>query len=115
MYIKGKLLTAEFKGWVHPPRDDNPKITDIGKDNLRAHFQIASWSSMKGKVLIGDVYHSVEDLLDQEECLTCDKDQQQFSDELLQVIYALKSYKGDKDITPFEHSKHEDNHGFHMR
>lgn len=115
MYVNGTRYDVEFKQWVHKPTEEGGNVIGIGEDNLRAQFSKHVWNSDKGKVDIGDVYHKVEDLLDQEECLSCDKDRVSFLDELGQVVAALDAYEGSKDITPRSHSVHDDGHGFYPR
>ncbi len=115
MHINGTRYDLKFKDWVHKPMEDGGNVVGIGEDNLRACFSRHVWDSEKGKVDLGDVFHSVEELLDQEECLSCDKDKVFFPMELEQVVVALDAYKGKKDITPLPHSIHDDDYGFYPR
>lgn len=115
MRMNGTRYDLEFKGWVHPPQEEGGNVIGIGEDSLRARFSKHVWDTQKGKVNLGNVYHSVEDLLEQEECLSCDKDRVVFPVELEQVVAALDAYEGATDTTPRPHSKHEDGFGFYPR
>ncbi len=115
MHINGTRYDLEFKGWVHPPQEKGGNVIGIGDENLRACFSKNVWDTQKGKVNMGDVYHSVEALLEQEECMSCDKEHVAFPMELDQVVAALDAYEGAKDTTPHLHSIHDKDHGFYPR
>ncbi|MGH1376063.1 MAG: hypothetical protein ACRBCK_06910 [Alphaproteobacteria bacterium] len=114
MRINGKLFTAEFKEWLHMPEDGHSNVIGIGDEKLCAHFQLSSWSE-QGKTQLKDIYHTVEQLLDIEECLTCDKEHVNFPGELEQVLKALEAYKGKVNIRPLQHSQFESDSGFYPR
>lgn len=115
MYMNGTRYDFEFKGWVHPPQEEGGNVIGIGDENLRAQFSRYVWDTEKGKVSLGELYHSVEDLLDQEECMSCDEEHVAFSLELDQVVAALDAYKGATDTTPRSHSVHDNGYGFYPR
>ncbi|PCJ98119.1 MAG: hypothetical protein COA45_08170 [Zetaproteobacteria bacterium] len=115
MHINGRKFDLAFKGWVHPPQEEGGNVISINDDNLRACFSRHVWDASEGKVDMGDVYHSVDALLMQEECLSCDKDKISFPVELEQVVNALKAYKGPENTTPHLHSYHDEGYGFYPR
>lgn len=103
MRINGTLITTLFKGWVRMPEEGSDgKVFNMAAEP-RAHFEKAQWESSKGKISLGDVYHTVDNLLSIEECLTCNKQWRAFPDELDQVV------------TPLPHSEFDADVGFHVR
>lgn len=115
MHINGTRYDLEFKEWIHSPQKEGGNVIGIGEENLRARFSRHVWDSSKGKVDMGDVYHSVDALLEQEECLSCDEERVAFPVELDQVVAALDAYAGATDTTPRSHSIHDKEHGFYPR
>ena len=115
MQINGTRYDLEFQGWVHSPQKEGGNVVGIGEENLRACFSRHVWDSSKGKVDMGDVYHDVNALLEQEECLSCNKESVAFSLELEQVVAALNAYEGSESVTPRPHSEYDDGYGFYPR
>ncbi len=80
-----------------------------------AQFLFVTLDKKTGRSRTHNVRYSVESLLDFEECLTCNRGSRAFSAQLEQVVKALRTYKGRKDITPSLHSLHDRGHRFHVR
>lgn len=115
MARSGSRIVPEFQKWAHRSNPQNPKVVSLHDDNLVAHFVVSTWNSQEGKKYWGDVYHTVEKLLDFEQCFTCNKDHVAFPDKLDQIIIALNEYKGKKDIPPLSHDDLGFDGGFYVR
>lgn len=90
-------------------------MVDFDPDHVRAQFEFAKWQSDKGKITLAQIYHTLDSLLEIEECLTCSKERVAFPAELEEVEKALKSYKGKADTTPKRHSSFDEDSGFYLR
>lgn len=115
MLVNGTTLRAEFKRWVYESLDEGRKVHSIGAVPVHALFERFRIDPIKGKVGVEEYPRTLQNLLEDEECLTCDKNHPAFPDELAEVVKALKAYKGSEDITPLPHNELDEVVGYYVR
>lgn len=111
----GSNLSVEFKGWEHNKLGTESNVFTINPDDVKAHFTFSTWQADKGKISLRDIYHTLDSLLEFEECLICTSQAQAFSDGLAEITKALKAYKGKANISPKPHSPFDESSGYYLR
>ncbi|MCB1784330.1 MAG: hypothetical protein KDI13_10080 [Alphaproteobacteria bacterium] len=115
MLVNGTTLRAEFKHWVYESLDEDRKVHSIGAQPVYALFERFRFDRREGKVSFGKYPRTLQQLLEDEECLTCDKDRPAFPDELAEIVKALQAYRGPESTKPLPHDALDEAVGYHVR